>query len=174
MKKLVIITATVLASVEMSFAQSNANQTVPLGATVIQGITTSVSGQENFGTIVAGTTPNSLIATSGTVGSAAGDIAEVTITGNGAQTITVSYDATDNLIKSGATNIAYTPSVYGSSSSSNQSSATAVTSGGTVTLSGTTGSAGNYYFWVGGSLSALPANQTPGTYAGSWTITVHY
>lgn len=174
MKKLLVATALVFAAVQISFAQNNASSGVTLAATVIQGLTVSVSGQDNFGTIVAGTTPSALNAQTATVGSAAGNIAQVALTGNGAQTIHVTYDATDNLTKSGATNITFTPSVYGASSSSNQSTSTVVNSGGTVTLSGSSGSAGNYYFWIGGSLSALPANQTPGNYSGTWTISVTY
>ncbi|HUI30914.1 MAG TPA: DUF4402 domain-containing protein [Candidatus Acidoferrales bacterium] len=174
MKKLVIVAAIVIGTFEISFAQNNASASVPLSASVIQGLSTAVTGQENFGTIVAGTTPGSLNAQSATVGSSPGNIAMITLTGNGGQLIHVTYDANDPLIKAGATNITFTPSVYGSNSSSNQLSSTAVTSGGTVTLSGTSGSAGNYYFWLGGSLSTLPGGQTPGSYSGTWTVTVTY
>jgi hypothetical protein len=173
-KKLSIIPAIIFLSVQLSLAQSNASTGVGLVAAVIQGLTVSVTGEVNFGTIVAGTTPGALVATSATVGTASGNIAEITLTGNGAQTIHVTYDATDNLTKSGATNITFTPSVYGSSSSSSQSTSTSVSSGGTVILSGSSGSAGNYYIWVGGSLSSLPAAQTPGSYSGTWTISVSY
>ncbi len=172
-KKILVATTFVFAAVQISFAQNNASSGVTLAATVIQGLTVSVSGEDNFGTIVAGTTPSALNAQTGTVGSAAGNIAQVTLTGNGAQTIHVTYDATDNLTKSGASDITFTPSVYGYATNT-QSSSAAVSSGGTVALSGASGSAGNFYFWIGGSLSALPANQTPGAYSGTWTISVTY
>jgi len=172
MKKLMFAAALVLAIGEMSFAQSNASQNVPLAATVVQGLSTSISGQENFGTIVAGTTPNSLNARTATVGSSSGNIALITVTGNGGQQITSTFSTTT--LTGPGTAITYTPSVYGANSSSAQGTSTQVLNNGTVNLSGSTGSAGNYYFWIGGSLSALPVGQTPGSYSGTWTLSVTY
>ena len=88
MKKLILAAAIVFATVEMSFAQSSANTTVNLTATVIQGLTMSVTGSLAFGTIVAGTTPASLSAQTN------GGAPLVTVTGNGHSTITVTFGTT--------------------------------------------------------------------------------
>jgi hypothetical protein len=172
MKKLMLIAAILLISFKMSFAQNSASQNVPLAATVIQGLSTTVSGEANFGTIVAGTTPNSLNAQSGTVGTNPGNIALVTVTGNGGQQITITFSATT--LTGPGTALTFTPSVYGANSAAAQATSAQVSTNGTANLSGTTGSAGNYYFWVGGSLSALPQAQTPGSYSGTWTMSVTY
>ena len=169
MKKILLLAGMVFATVQLSYAQNNASQGVTLAATVIKGLSTGISGQDNFGTIVAGTTPSSLNAQSGTVGSGSGNISLITITGNNGTLIHITFDATDLLTGPG-TSITYTPSVYGASSSSSQSTSSQVLNNATVNLSAT----GNYYFWIGGSLSALPAAQTPGTYSGTWTLTVNY
>jgi len=172
MKQLIVMAALVLAIGETSFAQSNASQNVPLAATVVQGLATSISGQENFGTIVAGTTPASLNAQSATVGSSTGNIALITVTGNGGQQITSTFSTTT--LTGPGTAITFTPSVYGANSSAAQGTSTQVLNNGTVHLSGSTGSPGNYYFWIGGGLSALPVAQTPGNYTGTWTLSVTY
>lgn len=169
---MILIVTILFVTVEMSYAQSSASTNVPLNATVIQGLSTTISGQENFGTIVAGTTPSALNAQTATVGSNPGNIALVTVTGNGGKQITVTFSTTT--LTGPGTAITFTPSVYGSTSSSNQSSSSAVLNNGTVNLSGSTGSPGNFYFWIGGGLSALPQAQTPGNYSGTWTLSVTY
>ncbi len=166
MKSLILTAALVLGTFGMSFAQNNASTNVTVNSTVIQGLTMSVSGSLSFGTVVAGTTPGSLSAQTN------GSAPLITVTGNGAQLITVTF-STANLSGPGAA-ITFTPSVYGANASSKQATSTVVLSAGTVNLTGVTGNAGNYYFWLGGSLSALPANQVPGAYSGSWTISVNY
>lgn len=167
MKNLILVAAMVLGIAGMSFAQNSASTNVNVSATVIQGITLTVSGTLNFGTVVAGTTPAALSANTN------GSAPLFTATANGATSLTVTYGATVSLTGPG-TALTFTPSVVGANSSSNQSSATSVASGSTVTTSGSTGSAGHYYFWLGGSLAAIPAAQTPGTYSGSFTLTVNY
>ena len=173
MKKLAIVTVVILASASISFAQNSASTNVPLNATVVQGLTTTVSGACNFGTIVAGTTPTSLDAQTATVGSNPSNIALVTVTGNGGQQITVTYSST-TLTETGGSTLTFTPSVYGSSSAANQGTSSQILTNGTANLSGSTGTPGNYYFWIGGSLGSLPTNQTPGSYSGTWTISVAY
>lgn len=166
MKKLVLVAAMLVATAGMSFAQSSANTDVTVNAAVIQGLTISASGALDFGNIVAGTTPTALDAQTN------GSAPEITVTGNGNTAITVTF-STATLSGPGS-DITFTPSVYGAALSTSQSSSTQVLNNGSVTLNGTSGSAGNYYFWLGGSLSAVPAGQTPGTYTGHWTITVNY
>ena len=171
MKRVLLASTITFAVAQIAFAQNSATGSVPLAATVIQGLTTAISGQCNFGTIVAGTTPNALSAQTGTVGSSSGNIAEITVTGNGGNQVNISF-GTQNLTGTGNA-ITFTPSVYGNSSNT-QTGASQITTATSKNLSGATGSAGNYYFWIGGSLSALPANQAPGTYSGTWTLTVSY
>ncbi len=172
MKKMILVATLLFVAVGISFAQNSASQNVPLSATVIEGLSTAISGADNFGTIVAGTTPGSLNAQTATVGSSTGNIAQITLTGNGSQLIHITFGTTT--LTGTGTAITFTPSVYGASSSSAQGTSTQVATNGTVNLSGASGSTGNYYFWIGGSLSALPVNQTPGSYSGTWTLSVTY
>jgi len=165
MKKFMVVAIIVLGSASMLFAQSNANTGVNINAAVIQGLTLTVSGGPlNFGTVVAGTTPTPISALTSTV--------MFTATGNGASAIVVSYSSVT--LTSGTNTLTYTPSVYGASSSSSQGSSTQVTSGTSKNLSGTSGSAGNYYFWLGGDLGTISSSQAPGSYSGTFTLTVHY
>ncbi len=166
-KPLVLIGVMLFAVAGPSFAQSSASTSVPLSATVIQGLSLTVSGALSFGAIVAGATPAPSLSAQTNPGAPL-----ITIAGNGSQAVTVTF-STATLTGPG-TSLTFTPSVYGSNSSSNQSGSTQVTSGGAVTLSGTSGSQGNYYLWLGGSLNAIPTNQTPGSYSGTWTISVNY
>lgn len=166
MKRLMLAAAIVIATAGMSFAQSSANTNVTVNAAVIQGLTISATGTLDFGNIVAGTTPAALDAQTN------GSAPMITVTGNGATPISVTFSTAS--LSGPGTALTFTPSVYGDASSSNQATSSQVLNSGSVTLSGTSGSAGNYYFWLGGSLSAIPAAQTPGSYSGSWTITVNY
>lgn len=54
-----------------------------------------------------------------------------------------------------------TPNVYGSSSSSNLETSSNVPSGTTVNLSGTIGSGGDYYLWLGDDLGPYLLNRRP-------------
>jgi len=168
MKRIYLALMVVLAFSSLTFAQNNAATGVTVNATVIQGLTLTVANTLGFGTIVAGTTPAAISANTGS------GIPLYTATGNGGKVLTsVTYPATVSLTGPG-TALTFTPSLVGASLSTSQATATAVTSGSSVTLSGTTGSPGYYYFWLGGSLAALPAGQTPGAYTGTFTLTVSY
>ena len=170
MKKLMLVTAMVLGLAGMSLAQSSASAPVTVNATVIQGLTLAVTGATGFGTVVAGTTPATDNPNTPPAGMSA---ALITATGNGGNTVTVTFAASALLTGTGAA-LTFTPTLVGDPSNANQGTAAAVASGGTVTLSGVTGSAGNYYFWLGGSLAAIPANEVPGSYSGTLTLTVSY
>ena len=167
MKKLMLVAAMVLGTTAISFAQSSANKNVNVTATVIQGLTLAATGTLGFGTVVAGTTPAALSAQTN------GSAPMFTATGDGGHVLTVTYLATASLTGPG-TALTFTPSVYGDASSGNQSGSTPVASGSIVHLTGSTGSAGNYYFWLGGALSAIPSSQTPGAYSGTFTLNVSY
>ncbi|HEY9164666.1 MAG TPA: hypothetical protein VIS48_00740, partial [Candidatus Kryptonia bacterium] len=62
MKRAMLVAAMILGIAGMSLAQNSANTNVTVSTTVIQGITLTVSGTLNFGTVVAGTTPAALSA----------------------------------------------------------------------------------------------------------------
>ena len=166
MRKLALTTILVLATAAISSAQNTANTNVPVNATVIQGLTLIVTGGPlNFGSIVAGTTPAAIVAKSSTV--------YFTATGDGGHLVGVTFPAMVSMTGPG-TALTFTPSVYGANNSGGQSSSTQVTSSTSVNLSGSTGSAGNYYFWLGGQLNAIPSGQTIGSYSGTFTLTVTY
>lgn len=145
----------------------NRTATITVTCTVIQGLTLASSGPLTFGTVVAGTTPAAINAQTSS------SAVSITATGNGGSSVTVTYPASASL-SSGGNNLTYTPSLYGAQSSASRSSSTSVANGSTVTLGGTTGSAGNYYFWLGGSLAAIPSGQPAGNYSGPFTLTIHY
>jgi len=166
-RKVHLIAPLILLFVSLSIAQNTASTGVQVNASVIQGITLAVSGTLNFNNAVAGTTPNAINPNTAT------GIPLYTATANGGSILTVSWSTPLSLTGPG-TALSYTPSLVGSQSSGSQSTASSVTNGGTVTISGSSGSAGNYYFWVGGSLAAIPSGQTPGSYSGTFTLTVHY
>jgi Domain of unknown function (DUF4402) len=139
---------------------------VTVSSTVIQGLTMSTSGPLNYGTVVAGTTPN--VISPQTSGSAV----TITASGNGGQGVTITYPATVTL-SSGTSNVTFVPNLSGYPSNS-QSSSTSKPSGTSVNLSGTTGNPGSYYFWLGGSLNAIPMGNPPGNYSGTFTLSATY
>lgn len=166
MKKLMLTIAMVLGTFGMSFAQNTANQNVTINAAVIQGLTLSVStGTLNLGTLVAGTTPSPVSAKTSPI--------QFTLTGNGASSVTVTY-ANVTLNGPSSSMMTFTPDFTGDPTSANQGSAASVSSGSTVTLSGSNYGAGNYYFWLGGNVGTIPAAQTPGAYTGTFTLNVTY
>lgn len=144
-----------------------ASQTIPVSATVIQGLSMTASGALDFGQIVAGTTPPAILAQSGFA-------PKITAAGGGGENVTVTYSSRVPMNDSYGDSLIFTPSVYGSDVSTNQSGASAVLSQSQVTLSGTSGATGYYYFWLGGSIAPVPAGQSPGSYTGNFTITVNY
>ncbi len=149
------------------FAQYQTNQDIPVSATVIQGLSLMSTGTLDFGLIVAGTTPPSLSAQSGTA-------PEMTAAGSGGRRVTVTYSSTATLNDSYGNTLTFTPSLYGASASTDQAGAAAILSGQTVRLSGNRRVTGYYYFWLGGSLNPPPSGQPPGTYTGTFTLTVSY
>ncbi len=140
--------------------------TALVNSTVIQGLTISASGSLNYGTVVAGTIPN--VISPQTSGSAVSIVA----TGNGGQAVTVTYPASA-VLYSGLNSVTFVPNLSGYPSN-NQPSSTSIASGSSVNLSGTTGSAGYYYFWLGGSLNAIPPGLAAGNYSGTFTLSATY
>jgi Domain of unknown function (DUF4402) len=157
----VVVTATIGAQVYTS------NETIAVSATLIGNVSLAVTGSLDFGLVVAGTTPPSLSAQSGSA-------AMITASGTGGSPITVTYAATTSLNDMYGHTLTFTPSVYGANSSSSQATATSVASGSRVTLSGRRRQTGHYYFWLGGALSPVPTGQSPGSYVGNFWLTVSY
>ena len=163
---LAVICLVALFGTRTSFAQNTASTGVAINANVIQGLTLTLSGGPlSLGTIVAGTTPAAIDPQKSSV--------LFTVAGNGGSAVKVSYSNVTLNGPSGAT-LTFTPNVYGSSSLTAQGASTSVSSGTTVNLRGSSGSEGDFYLWLGGNLSAVPAGQTTGSYSGTFTMTVSY
>ncbi len=143
------------------------SQSIPVTASVIQGLSMTETGSLNFGQIIAGTTPPAISAQSGSA-------PEITAAGSGGKTMTVSYSSTIPISDMYGNSITFIPSLFGSNISTGQAGATTVASQSTVTLSGSAGQTGFYYFWLGGTIAAVPAGQPPGAYSGTFTLTVNY
>jgi len=156
-----IITATV--TVTVNGQQYTANQTINITATLQGTISLSATGALGFGTIVAGTTPASLSAQTNP------SAPLFTVTAPRRSRITVTFSTTS--LTGNGNPLTFTPSVYGSTTSTNQSGSTAVTSGSSVTLGGTNT---HYYYWLGGALGAVPSGQAPGSYSGTFVLRVSY
>ncbi len=165
MKKLMLVAAMVLGFAGMSFAQPGANGTATINANVWQGLTMTVSNATlNLGNLVAGTTPTAVDPTTGTVPA-------FTVTGDGARSVVVTYDATVALSGPSSSTMTFATNFVGDNTNS-QSAATTVTS--PITLSGTNYNSGNYYMWLGGNVGTIPSNQTPGSYTGTFHVSVNY
>jgi hypothetical protein len=89
-----------------------------------------------------------------------------TATGQASQNVTLTY--TSAVLNGPSTALTFTPSVIGGATNA-VGSASERLSGSVFGLSG----AGDYYFWVGGSI-VIPAGQAPGTYSGDWTLSLAY
>lgn len=166
MKKSILTLVAILATTGMAFGQNSASQDVAISGNVLQAIQLSVNNATlSLGTMVAGTAGPSISATSSST--------MFTLTGNGTSTINVTFNPVTLTGSNGGT-LTFTPTIVGDASSANQSGAAALTSPGTVVLGGTNYSAANYYFWLGGDIGNVPAAQTPGTYSGTFTLTVAY
>jgi Mat/Ecp fimbriae major subunit len=159
MKKILAIAVLLTAfAASDSFAQT---ATAAVNLTVNSAITLTKTRDMNFGTIVQGITSQSIDPVTG-----AGATATFTLLGNAATPITVTFSSA-NLIN-GANTVTFVGTLAGNTVNT-QSGATSITSGNSVTTSGS----GNYYFWAGGS-ATLASNQAAGAYSGSFTLTVAY
>jgi Domain of unknown function (DUF4402) len=154
-------TITASITVTVGSNQYSASLDIPVTATLQGNVSLSASGTLDFGQIVAGTTPPVLSAL------AAG--APQFIAGGVRTRSTVQFPATALLNDGYGNTMTFTPSLYGSRNNT-QSGAASMSSG--QTLGGTT--AGHFYFWLGGSLSAPPSNQAAGTYGGVFAIRITY
>ena len=170
MKKLMLVAAMVLGTVGMSYAQTSASITAPITADVQVALSISKTGTIAFGTVYTGTAPSANPYSSS-------GIAEFTISGNPSTNVTINVDASDPLTgPTGSTPLTFTPNVVGWASSTQPTSGNSITSTGNPYTLGaaTTGNAGYFYLWVGGSISSIPTSQVSGAYQGTVTVQVQY
>ncbi|MFZ1082531.1 MAG: DUF4402 domain-containing protein [Candidatus Kryptoniota bacterium] len=170
MKKLAIIAALVIAFTSMTYAQKSGTQNITINAKIIQGLVLSgLTGSLNFGDPVTHTTVKGALTAADSVINVSSDARAVNFqaTGDGGQSITVTYPATLAL-----GTITFTPTTQWTSSTT-QSGGTSFASGASFSLGGSLYSASTRYIWLGGSLAGV-AVAAPGTYTGTFTFTVAY
>jgi hypothetical protein len=157
MRRIALVALAAAATLALPAGLDAQEATMNVSVDVIAGLTvTNTGGDLDFLTRAAGTTA--------TV--AAGSGITFTAGGQPGQNVTLSY-STATLTGTGA-DLTFTPSVIGGETSV-VGSALPRTSGEAFDLS----SAGDYFFWVGGSI-VIPVGQTAGTYSGSWTLSLAY
>ncbi len=143
---------TVSVNVTIGTQNYSATQTITVTATLLGYVSL----------VVAGTTPPSLSAL-------AGGAPQFVATGVRNNRSIVTFSATTTLNDVNGNTLSFTPSVYGSGTN-NQVGSVPITSGSTLNTGKNTNH--NYYFWLGGSLSAVPSGQPPGSYTGAFVLTV--
>ncbi len=153
---------TVSVNVTIGAQNYSATQTITVTATLLGNVSLSATGTLDFGFVVAGTTPPSLSAL-------AGGAPQFVATGVRNNRSIVTFSATTTLNDVNGNTLSFTPSVYGSGTN-NQVGSVPITSGSTLNTGKNTNH--NYYFWLGGSLSAVPSGQPPGSYTGAFVLTV--
>ncbi len=148
---------TVVLTVTVGTQQYTASQDVNVTATLLGRVSLSATGSLDFGQIIAGTTPVPLSAQAASA---------PTFHASGSRkssTVTFTNSALDDGFSH---TLPFTPSVYGGSTN-NQAGSKSITSGSTLARN-------NYYFWLGGSLGAVPSGQVPGVYSGTFALRVTY
>ncbi len=148
---------TVTVTVTYNSKQCITNFTYYVSVTLTGSVSLSANGTLNFNPAIAGTTP--------TLSAKATGAPTFTATGT-RSTSTVTYSTTLSLTGPG-TALTFTPSLYGSATNS-QSGSQLITSGKGL------GGTGYFYFWLGGSLGAIPAGQLPGAYSGTFVLRLTY
>ncbi len=157
--------ALLLGTASMSFGQTSASATATINATVIKGLSISMSNATlNLGTLVAG-------ADSAVVDPKSGTVPYFTITGDGGHSVNVTYDGTVTLSGSAGGTLTFTPDFVGNNTNSQVGAGSLSSS---VTLSNSSPSNGNYYCWLGGKVNPITSTQTPGTYTGTFHMSITY
>ncbi len=150
-------------------AQSSPGLNVTLSASVVAPASAALSGgvdnagSLDFGLVVSNTTASIDPNTSP-------DAGMCTISGGAGMSMTVTYTSPSVTLSDGSGNeLTFTPVVVGSQSQSSQSSAPSVLSGSSIVLN----SSGQFSLWLGGS-ATVPRGQSPGTYTGTFSLTISY
>jgi hypothetical protein len=156
--------ATLLAALMLPVAagaQSSASQNLTVEATVIKALTLTkvTAGNLSYGLLAQGSTETIAATAAGAIKFKA----------NGEVSTAISLTFASATLSNGANTMTFTPAVNALNTDT-QGSSSAVTSGSSVTLHATTG---DYYVWVGGSITAAAAQAT-GAYSGTFTLSVAY
>lgn len=153
-------------------AQKTAN--APASANILADLTIALDATQNeiaFGNVSANTPAAVVLDANGVNNSNTGtstNVARFNL-GGANSAITVYYDATVDLTDAVSSEvIVMTPEVVGAALVANQGTAASIANAGNVSLE-----SGAYYIWVGGSLPAM-INQLPGSYTGTFNISVEY
>lgn len=153
-------TITVTIVVTVNGTPYTTSQSFTATASLSGSVSLSATGSLAFGIIVAGTSPPVLDP------KAAG---APMFTATGVRTTsTVQYASSSTLNDGYGHTLTFTPSVNGSSTTQ----AASVPKASGSSLGSTSG--GRFYFWLGGTLSALPANQPAGNYNGVFALRITY
>jgi hypothetical protein len=166
MKKLVLLAVVLIGITATSFAQATA--TANASATILPKVSVQKNNDLNFGGIYTGATGGTVViaAQDGNVtrtgtasmNSGTGNAAKFTISGMANAPVTVVLPGTILNLTGAGVPMPYTL-------------ATNITPGTGGALAAFLDWQGNYTFWVGGTLT-VGATQAPGTYSGSFTMTV--
>jgi cytochrome c-type biogenesis protein CcmE len=176
MKKLTAVAMVVMALASMTYAQKSGSSTTNVDAKIVQGLVVgNFSGDLKFGNsqniIVQGADVASDFTVNPTSDSRAVDFK---ITGDGGQSVTVSYEAATKNLNSGANSLVYMPTTAWTTGST-QTGATSFSSGTSLGLGGSSYSPSSIYIWLGGNLNQAAVDAaTPGYYTNTFTINVAY
>ncbi len=163
MKNSMLVAAMVLGLAGSSFAQMSGSQLINVDVSILKALTITAYGNASFGSTYAGVGSITLTPATPGSGQTAGRFA---VNGEPGRTITVSYLYASPSV-TGAT-VVYTPSIVGLNTNTQ---ASATTFGSSVSLDATTG---DYYFWVGGTMTGISASAQSGTYNGTFTLQIAY
>lgn len=174
-RRLALVTGLTLVGTTGALAQSSATATGTATATIIRPITIAAAVDLAFGNVVASSTTGTLLvaASSGTPSQTAGggatqpgtqkgtiSAAKFDVGGEGAFTYTITLPSGAATLSSG-----------GNSMTVDTWTSSIVTTAGQ--LDSTAGNLGAQSFYVGGTLN-VGANQVPGNYTGTFSVTVAY
>lgn len=155
-------------------ANAQKTTTAPASATILADLTIALDATQNeiaFGNVSANTPAEVVLDAKGVNNDNTGTTTNVARfnLGGASTAISVYYDATVDLTDAVSSEvIVMTPEVVGAATVGAQGTAVAIANAGTVSLV-----SGAFHIWVGGSLPTM-VNQTPGSYAGTFNISVEY
>src|SRR5690242_7911317 len=162
-KQLALTLACLAGTAAAARAQATADAPVTVAVQANLGLTET--GTTDFGTL----NNNAGSGTVDPIAPAAGTTtAMFTASGTPNANIRATWTSVSLRLSDNSASVSFTPKLS-SSAANTQSGSTVTTSGSTVALNAT----GNAYFWLGGDVT-LAANQKPGTYSGTFTLTVVY
>ncbi len=159
MKKLAFAAAAALFALP---AAGHTQESIDVSASVVEALTLTAGNDLDFGTVGTGSGTASVDA----LGADAG-----TFTASGAPNtgITVDITAPASLNDGAGNSITVVSTALRGHATNVQTSSTAITDGGTVTLDAGTG---EYNFWVGGEINV--GAVATGTYTGTYMLTISY